>query len=272
MMTAYIGPKANLVTFPCPSSVEVGAGPRSSFMTTLGGRVIEQRGPSPKRTWQVGLGVARPNKLAELEALVAGVFGAPPWVWMSPDAISQNMMTPDSSLLEAGTYSRVGIQMGPRTATDGTRIPRTVGCLENNDVDFGTANSGHRTPVRVGDLVTGSLYAEGPGTLTLIFFNSAGGWTAAHNRNLDSSWGRYHITREVPEGTVEAVLRVTGTTGTVVAGAPALTMTAGPMPWAVGKGCVRATVDGLDTSVVRAVPGVEAQNLSRHAFTIRELG
>lgn len=271
-MAAYIGPWGNLVEFQCPSAVEINMGSRSSFMTTLGGRVVEQRGPSPRRSWQVGIGVGRPWKLAELEALAAGAFGPPPWAWVSPDAAAQNMMTPDSSLLLEGTYSSAGLPTGSRRADDGTRIAKTVGCLEGDWVFFGTRANGQGTPVRAGDVVTGSVYAEGSGLMRMVFFDEVGGWTGSLSKQLGEGLERHALSASVPTGSVEVAVRVDATEGIVVAGAPAITLTNAPVPWSVGKGCAKATVDGLDTTVLRAVRGSDAQNISRYAFTIRELG
>lgn len=271
-MDAYIGSWGNLVGFPCPSSVEITQDRRSSFMTTLGGRVIEQRGPSPRRSWQVGIGVGEPWEIADLEALAAGIYGPPPWAWVSPEAASQNMMTPASSLLEANTYSVVGFPLGPRTAVDGTRIPRTVGCLEGDWVYFGSRVRGHGVPVMPGDVVTGSLYGEGVGSMSLVFQDETGVRTDSHVRQFSDRMERHHVTAVVPPGTAEAILRVDADSGAIAAGAPAITMTSGPMSWSVGKGCAKATVEGLDTAVLRSVPDSKTQNYSRYSFTVRELG
>lgn len=271
-MTAYIGPWGNLVEFQCPSAVEISMGSRSSFMTTLGGRVVEQRGPSPRRSWQVGIGVAKPHEIAGLEALLAGAYGAPPWAWISPDAAAQNMLMPAASRLDIGTYSSAGMPSGSRTAVDGVRLARTISCVEGDWVFFGTRANGQGTPVRAGDVVTGSVYAEGSGLMRMVFFDEVGGWTGSLSKQLGEGLERHALSASVPTGSVEVAVRVDATEGIVVAGAPAITLTNAPVPWAVGKGCAKATVDGLDTTVLRAVRGSDAQNISRYAFTIRELG
>lgn len=271
-MTARIGPWGQLIDFACPSAVDISQDQRSSFVTTLGGRVIEQRGLSHRRSWQVGVGVGRPGEMAELEALSSGAFGPPPWTWVSPDAAAQNMMTPGSSLLELDSLWGDSIPMGSRVAVDGTLLPRTVGALSGNWVDFGRRIVGHGTPVKPGDVITGSLYAEGPGTMTLIFRSEDGTWMGGHPEDLTARLERHHATATVPEGAIEAIVRLTSSTGTAVAGAPAITMTHKPMAWTVGKGCAKSTVDGFDTTVLRAVRGADSQSLSRYSFTVRELG
>jgi hypothetical protein len=273
-VSSYIGPYGQLVEFKCPSSLEVSAEARSSFETTLGGRVVEQRGPRGRRTWQASLATAMPSQVAGLEALEMGALGPPPWVWVPPNAQSQNLLSPDSSVLMPGTYSTTATPGGSITATDGVFVARTALLPPNDSVILGSRDSlAEGIPVIPGHVITGSVYGSGlGGSLRLIFRDAGGSFLTQPSTPLGADFSRVKVTDVAPEGAVDALVRVYSGSNAARTGAPAATWTTELMPWSIGRGCNRATVDGLSESLQMAVRDAPVMNRSAYQFTVRELG
>lgn len=268
-MSSFIGPWGQLVEFKCPSALEVSSESRSSFATTLGGRVVEQRGPRGRRTWQASIATATPDQVAGLQALAMGAMGSPPWVWVSPDAQSQNLLSPDVSVFLPGTYSNVATLAGSAKLSDGTFLPAIISLPAGGFTGIGATD---QVPVIRGIRITASVYSAGIGRIDLIFLNSSGSIVESVTAYSAVAWGRRAISALPPVGAVSCYLRAEATTGSLRIAAPALTWTDSSMPWSVGRGCPRATVDGLSESLQLAVRDNPGMNRSAYQFTVKELG
>ncbi|KAA0979876.1 hypothetical protein FQ154_01580 [Paeniglutamicibacter gangotriensis] len=274
-MTAYIGPWGNLVGFKCPSGLDISSETRSSYKTTMGGRVVEQRGPRGRRTWQASLATAMPSEIAGLEALEMGVLGKPPWVWVPPNAQSQNLFAPEASVMAQGSYSNSAIPGGSVVADDGVLVPATASALPGATLTFGSPG-GILDPIPVIPAVplTVSVYAAGAfASMTLTFRNITGAYIATHTTAVTAAMSRHSITRTAPAGAVDAFVRViAGSAASARVGNPAATWTSMLMPWSVGRGCNKVTVEGLSESLQMAVKDEPGMNRSSHQFTVKELG
>lgn len=277
-MSAYIGPMGRLVKFKCPSGLEVTSEPRSSFRTTMGGRVVEQRGPRGRRTWQASFATATPAEVAGLEALSMGVMGRPPWVWVPPDAMSVNALTPNESLLHSSVIGASVVPGPARTAADGFYSFSTV-TIPAGQLTYVTerarSNGAARgVPVIPGELYTVSAYGAGTGgTLRALFRNAGGSLLVTPSAAFTGDFTRRSITWRAPAGATNVLLEAAAPSGAVLSfGAPSVTWTDAPQPWAVGRGCSSATVEGLEESLQLAVRGSESINRSAYSFNVRELG
>lgn len=273
-MSSYLGPLGRMIEFKCPSALEVSADPRSSFQTTMGGRVVEQRGPRGRRTWQASLATATPEQVAGLEALMLGAMGSPPWVWVPPSARSVNGLTPTTSILAAGTYQAAAIPGGPFVATDGVLVPATITMVQVNSSFTGEQEGGrfYGAPVVPGQVVTGSYYASGAGRMELVFRDLAHAELLVVPTQFAPDFQRVSATAVAPAGAVQALLRFSAVTGPVRVGAPAITWTDTVQPWGIGRGCLKATADGLAESLQMAALGSPGMNRSAYQFTVREVG
>ena len=268
-MSAYIGKFGQLVkTFP-PSGESVSSESRSSFKTTLGGRVMEQRGPRGRREWSMDVASAYPEEMVAFEALEMGVLGKPPWVWVPPNAQSQSLFAPEASVMAQGSYSSSAIPGGSVVADDGVLVPATALALPGQSLVFGDP-----IPVVPGIPLTVSAYASGAGSYLRLFFrDSSGSAVETYNSFYGSGMSRVSNTRVPPAGAVDATLRViAGSAASVRAGNPAATWTSSVQPWSVGRGCNKVTVDGFAETVKKAIRGRADQNRSEFSFTVRELG
>lgn len=274
-MTAYIGPWGNLIGFKCPSGLDVSSEARSSYRTTMGGRVVEQRGPRGRRSWSASLATAMPSEVAGLEALEMGVLGKPPWVWVPPNASAQNLFAPEASVMAQGSYASTLTPGGSVVADDGVLVPATASATAGGTITF--SNPGgvlDPIPAIPGVPLTMSVYAAGAfASMTLTFRNITGAYIATHTTAVTASMSRHSITRTAPAGAVDAFVRViAGSAASARAGNPAATWTPTLMPWSVGRGCNKVTVEGLSESLQMAVKDMPGMNRSSHQFTVKELG
>lgn len=274
-MSSFIGPWGQLIEFKCPSSLEVSSESRSSFATTLGGRVVEQRGPRGRRTWQASIATANPSQVASLEALDLGILGSPPWVWVPPQAQSQNLFSPDGSVMMPGTYSDAATPSNSATASDGTFVPRTVIMQPNTTMVVGQRDLVFDPlPTIPGKPLTVSVYASGAGgSLRVIFRDIAGGYVGTFSEPLPNSFNRCWVKAVAPAKAVDVLVQIIGgPTSLVRVGAPSATWSETVVPWSVGRGCNRVTVDGLSESLQMAILNKPRTNRSAFQFTVKELG
>lgn len=275
-MSAFLGPRGGLVEFKCPSAESLQFAERSSFRTTLGGRVVEQRGPRPRRNWSVSVDTATPDQIAGLEALYL-LNPSGEWWFLPPDALSVNMLTPAESLLMPGTYQPAATEGGPSSADDGFRIPSTVLVPASTSAYLGVVDAAsvrRGVPVIAGRTYTASAYGNGSGgTVSMVFRNSSDATISTVNSEpMTPARVRRQVTAVAPVGAVEVLLRFNAASTAVRFGAPALTAGPGLVGWGVGRGCRSVSVDGLGSAVTHAVQGVAGLNLAHHSFTVQEVG
>lgn len=273
-MDSFIGAPGMLVPFNSPTGLTPSPAPRSIVKRTMQGIVKEQRLPRGRREWSVDIGTATPTELAGLCALVDGFFGPPPWMWVDSWAQVTNLLSPEASLMSAGTYvGSVGAVSagGGGAASDGALFGRSVSVSDGVLLLGYRDGFSDRFPVVPGLPTTGSFYASGLGRARLDFHDVAGGLLATeYGANEGGSMTRRSVSVPVvPEGAVTGQLRIAGHTRVTM---PAVTWTKTVMPWSIGKGCNRVTIDGLLEAVQFAVPDEPNMQSSSASFIVKELG
>ncbi|GAA1110472.1 hypothetical protein HNR24_000378 [Nesterenkonia jeotgali] len=269
-MTAYLGPAGGLVPFRCPSAVSITTERAQSFKTTLGGRVKVQRGPVTRRQWQVELGSATPQELANLQALVEA--GTPPWVWVEPYAQVTNLFTPEQSTLAPGTWSGNGATEGGAVAVADAMAPRSIMHPSGGAITLGLRfGSADRPPVRPGVPLSVSAAVRGSGVLTAHWHNWQGSAIGSATKSFSySEMGRALLENINPPAAAQSVRVVV--TGAQQVAMPCLTWTPDAPPWSMGRGCTRAVEDGLSEAVQAAVRDAPSMRRSSLSFTVREVG
>lgn len=235
----------------------------------MGGRVKVFRGPKARREWSVGSnGMAKPEDVAQLQALLE--YGTPPWVWIEPLAAVSNLLHPEQSVLMPGTWIGSATVGGAGATADGTRFGRSI--IASGNVDLHCRNGAYdRLPVVPDVPVSGSFYASGTGTPRLIWINAAGGTVSfTSGASTTGTLTRRTVTGTPPAGAASVQLSAIGFSGTLTL--PAYTFTDDPAPWAFGRGCNRATVEGFSENVQQASREHPSLRRSSISFTVREVG
>lgn len=276
-MTVYIGVPGQLIRLKCPSNEQVEYASRSSYRTTMGGRVVEQRGPRPRRVWSLDTSAARPEDVASLDALYLS-SSAQAYAWVSPDAMSVNALTPAESLLDSSVLNASAVPGPPRVAVDGVNLLSTVtvpaGRLTYVSERRGVSDVGRGVPVVPGETYTVTSYGAGAGgRLRLLFRDGSGAFVANPGVSFGAELERRSVTWVAPAGATNLLLEFSAPTDSpLVLGAPQVTWTQDARPWAVGRGCHSASVESLafqPTHTVRTFPGL---NFQSNSYTIREVG
>jgi hypothetical protein len=270
-VVAYIGKLGALAPFHCPSDIGIESSRPSSEETTGNGRVVEYRAPASRRRWSADIGTATPGQIAGLQSVVQG--SKPPWVFVEPYAQVTNMLSPEQSVLDPGSWYGPGFsEGGSAVAADGIFALRTLNHPTGGTVDFGYRKGVTDHPVVVSGVpVTWSAYLRGAGVLAVAFRNSSGGYIGVSETRGYSHGAltRMDITRTPPAGAVSARVWATGATQAAL---PALSWTPAVGAWAIGRGCNRVTVRGFDEAVQLAVRDQPGLRRSSIRFTAIELG
>lgn len=268
-MSAYLGPVGNLIGFKCPSDEEITLAENSSLSWTLGGKQKAQYNLSAPRAWQVSIGTATPQEVAGLAALMRGLYGPPPWVYVGPWAQVTNLLPPSASVLAVGSWTGSGVPGGQVTLDDGTRP--VLSALS----DTGAQLDLPAVPVVPGEPVTGSAWGAGDTEFTaqLIFRNSAGGTVSSASSTVTAPLGsplrRGGVTAWAPTGAVDVVLRLTGAKR---AAQPAVTWTPDMAAWTVGGGAPKVIARGLSQALQLAVRDAAFLRRSSASFVLEEVG
>lgn len=269
-MSAYLGPAGGLVPFRCPSAVGINTDRAQSFKTTLAGRVKVQQGPVTRRQWQVELGSATPQEIANLQALVEA--GTPPWVWVEPYAQVTNLFTPEQSTLASGTWSGSGMSEAGAVTVGGIQSPRSVAHADGGRVTLGFRDGvAARPPVVPGVPVSVSAYVRGAGWLVVSWRGWDGGELSSEPVSYDhAAMRRVSLTnRTPPAGAASAEVSISGMRQAAM---PCLSWTSEAPAWSIGRGCTRAVAEGLSESVQSAVRDLPYRRRSALSFTVREVG
>lgn len=269
-MTAYLGPLGLLASFKCPSASSSDQSRPATYRTTMGGRVKAQRGPLSRREWSVDIGTATPGQVANLLSIVEA--GTPPWVWVEPYAPVTNLLTPEQSVLAAGTWSGTGVvEGGSAVASDGVISPRTLLHATGASMGFALRDGAiDSPPVLPGVPIVFSVYIRGAGSLTISYRDWSGAILTEPNVSYsNAAFARASYQSTPPAGAASAHVRVSGA---LQAGNPALTWTPDVAEWSLGRGCNRAVVDGLSEALQLAVVDEPSLRRSGISFTVREVG
>ena len=272
---AYIGRIGQMIKLYPISTEEVSYSDASSFKQTMGGRVVEQRGPRPRRTWEIGFQSLFSQDVGALDALRMGAYGEPPWAWLPPDALSVNALPLGTSLLEPGNYNQFPTSAGSVfVPAEGFRVPSTIMVPAGSSTQLADPDgAGYKgVPVMFGETVTGSFYAFGIGRLTLRFRDSAGAQVSIAFVDFNQPFGRVSLSSPVPAGAHDVVLLVSALTTTVRVGGPTVTWTDSVQPWGLGRGSNSVSISSSSESLQKAIRGRSDHNRSEYSVTVREVG
>lgn len=279
-MMAWIGALGQMAYVKCPSALGRSTDRPTTYRTTLGGVRKAQIGPRVQRVLQVQHGLATPADVSAIEAMVAGEYGPGPFWYVDPWAEVTNLLTPQASVLEVGTYlggsGSVVTEGGGSRLDDGTRAGRSVVVGSESDTVYLPRRTGYAgydyVPVIPGVPVTASVYASGANASVRVQFLDAAGASTGNGAHVTSAGGstltRCAVTATPPAGSVSAYIAVTGV---VRFARPAITWTSEVMEWSPGNGVARCRVSGLNTSAIAAHKNNGGRLMSLD-FTVTEVG
>lgn len=278
-MGGLFGPVGGLVHVPFTSSEPESVEPRSTYIRAISGRVTEQRGPRPRRTWDCSVDISMPDQHHMLDQIAAGAFGRGPHVWYSAMSRVTNILTPIQSLFEENTWVGGG-QGGAGEASDGTPYARSVVADIAEQVSIVDL-----IPVPRGMPVVASVYisthSESPAMLYVDEVDPEGrilgnavfppsSLVETHSASVASGqWAQRASVSFTPSvRTVALRIRVVGA---LMVTMPAVSITHRLMDWSAGRGCITASIN-LDTSDPSLASEREDGRRESRSFTIRELG
>lgn len=266
--TPLIGPVGGLIQLHGSSSVDVTRPARVTKSVALSGRVRSQRGPAPRREWDVQVGSAYPEHFQALQQLEAGAYGPGPFVFYDEYAQVTNMLSPAQSGMGASAWTG-GAQGGAGTASDGTRYLRsiTTGIGE-------TVSLVEPLAVPSGFPLTAAAYLSthpaNSATLYVDEIDPEGALVGTHQATVGANQHakRAVVSIKTSVRTVAIRLRVVGALMTTL---PSVTLTDKAMPWAHGAGCPTVTFDLSGHAVLKAVAHPNGRRAS-YSMTVHELG
>ena len=214
-------------------------------------------------------GFSSPADTAVLEDFASGAWGPGPWRFVSADAPTANLLTPQAASCAPESGWRVSNAAdGPLLTPDGW-APRSI----RNDTPSEVLWFGEEyVPVLSGTPVTVSAYLRGAGAAVRIYwYDTAGATIATATSSVTATAGtvvRSWITATPPAAAVSLRVRaINAAQGT----RPAVTWGDDLYPWADGRGCLAAIVHGVSREALIAGRGPDRQfeNLS---YTVTEVG
>lgn len=262
-MKAYLGPLSSLVALPYVSTLATTSSRAAAERITLGGALRLQTARVQRRTWEVAIGSLRPNEIGELLELLH--VGRPPWVWVDPWAQVTNLLTPDQSMLAAGSFQGTGELAGRMDlGEDGfARWSLRPG---------GWIDIGQKTPVEPGQMVSASAWVTGAKVKASLVWQHADGQyeETRHVQSTSGSKPRRVSISGKPRSTVRSVaLRIKDAESI---SRPAITWTPTPVQWHTGQGCSSAVVLELPQEILSAYREQRGLRSANTAFTVQEVG
>lgn len=282
-MGALFGPVGELREFRFSGAEKMSAKPRNTTTTMLSGMVRVQRSPRQRRVWDVESERLFAEDWAGLEAfaLLPRDNARPNW-FFSQAAQSSNMLTPETSLLMDG--HRSGGTYGGTAATlfaDPGGYKPSASAVQggSGSIVFASSATGISAAIPHETTFTASVYftrpaGNGDSSFRVEEIDQAGTVTKTHYAlcRTDDALTRLSITATTQTTTV--AVRLWAFKPLAVAD-PCLTLTDKALPFAVGRGCARATIDRTGSSLDRAVSYVHDSiggRVESAAFLIQEVG
>ena len=261
----FIGSLGRLVEVPFTASESVSRANRYSERFTVEGRRRVQASPSAPRSWSVDVSGASASELSGLYDFASGAWGNGPFLWVSVDAQVGNVLTPRQSIFADRESSSNFVSGGPVLDSDGVWAPVSLVC----SVASGWVPVWRSIPVIPGRAVTFSADVSGddPRLVVSARESSGGQLSSASAEGSGGAMQRVSVTIVPPEGAVSVWAGVHSSVTRLVR--PQVTWTEGAVPYASGRGCVAAVVDGLSEDllvVTRRGP------ISSVSFTVLEVG
>lgn len=265
----YLGQLGRMIGVKCPASQQVQSEERYSFETTLEGARKAQVRQVGRRTWSLQTSDATtPEQVAALEQFSIGAWGPGPFVFVSADAPSSNLLTPEVSTCgPAAKIASVISLAGPHYLGNGEYAARS---LLNTDPSVILYFGSTRVPLVDRRMVTASAWVSGAGAAVRVFwYDAAGAGLGSSTSSIlatSTTTVRSWVSAVPPVGAAACLV------GAVSAGRgaqPAITWSDELLPWADGQGCAKAVVHGTSRGLVLAGPNRTYSNLS---YTVSEVG
>lgn len=265
----YLGQLGRMIGVKCPALQQVQSDERYSFETTLEGARKAQVKPLGRRTWSLQTSDATtPEQVAALEQFAMGAWGSGPFVFVSADAPSSNMLTPEISTCgPAAKIASVISLAGPWYIGNGVYSARS---LLNTDPSVVMYFGSTRVPVVDRRKVTASAWVSGAGAAVRLFwYDAAGAFISSVLSSISASAStvvRSWVTAVPPENAAACLV---GASSTSRAAQPAITWSDELLLWGEGQGCSKAVVHGTSRSLIMAGPNRTYSNLS---YSVTEVG
>lgn len=269
---AFLGQLGSLIEFVhYKGDISVTNNREVNFKTLLGGGRVAQVAPAPGlRTWSVSTTGLDSSQFAAFDALAAGAYGDV-HAFVTPLAQVTNVMTKAASL--PGLGGKKWGAAGDATPVGPVMLPSGVRSSALRSAGGLVTIGGFSTPVLPGVPVTGSVYlarvSPGSATITVTVFNEAGSALTLRSSQVtvgpDPVRGYVSIPN-VPAGAAYVQVRASGA-NTIAA--PAITWTAAPTPWTVGRGCQSAVISDVKEDQQDADP---REPWGSFSFTVTEVG
>ncbi|MDY6054339.1 hypothetical protein [Micrococcus sp.] len=280
-MGAWIGDVGGLVEVRCASDVAMSRPDQWVTTEALDGTVAAQLLPRRRRSWQVGIGTARPEQLGTL-AMVPARTGAGLWFY-DELALVSNMLTPEASLTEPGQFSAGSVQ-GPEAGVfDGADGHRPLSRVVHTSPTAAViAPVGVTHPVL--GVVTCAVPQDRPVTVSVYLTPWEGRAGVLRVEELDmrgtviATWGSQtagatalqRVHRTIRTGMTTVALRVSVREALAWA-SPAVTMTDTLMPWAEGRGARQVVIHRPSDQVQRAATSLWDRR-STADYMVQEVG
>lgn len=270
----YLGTPGRMVGIKCPSSQSVEHEDRYTFEPTLEGKRKGQVRKIGRRTWNLGTSEATtPKDTALLSEFAGGAWGAGPFWFVSADAPSTNLLTPDAAMCRDWVPDSVNIQPGGPVdlGADGW-APSSIRSYAPTEVGGGQEIylGSDRLPVLPGVMVTGSAWVKGAsGRVRLYWYGPDGGapiGTTTSELVATTTMTRLHVSARPPVGAVSVRLVAWNVEQ---AARPAVSWTDTLQPWSDGQGCPKAVVHGVSRSLTLTGP---IGTYSSQSYTVTEVG
>lgn len=260
----FLGSLGRLVEVPFTASESASRADRYVESTTVEGRRRVQVLPSAPRSWSVDVSGASASELAGLYDFASGAWGNGPFRWVSVDAQVGNVLTPRQSIFADRVSSSYFVSGGPVLDSDGAWAPVSLVC----SVASGWVPVWQGVPAVPGRAVTFSADVSGSDPQVVVSCRDSSGaqLSAASGVGSGGAMQRVSVSIVPPAGT--ASLWVGFHSSVTRAARPQVTWTEGAVPYASGRGCAAAVLDGLSEDLLVATG---RGPISRVSFTVLEV-
>lgn len=273
----FIGPVGRLARISCPSVLQTGVSRSVNVFETLGGRDVVQWQHVRARAWDLKFGAtSRPADVSILIDLLTG--SRPPWEFINDHMAVTNLVTPDGTAFQDGTFSNFAVRAGGVTCNDGVALASTivphpptpnrftyVGMYRSDGVFW-------RGPTVIpGQPITFSVYMNSlaPSSLMRLgFFDAAQNLIENQDKTVfapSEGFDRVSFSTVVPENAAWVNPMVSQATRV---GGVSLALTSAPPPYSAGQGVRGVYLNQIDTDVTH-IRGVDVYQSA--SFVVREV-
>lgn len=276
-MSIYLGGLGRMVALKCPATQQQSLGDRFSFEPTLEGRIKAQALPAQRRSWALATSDATtPAQQATLLSFINGEWGPGPFVFVSTDAPTENLLSPAAAACRefgpAVSNVRPGgpVLLGPEDWAGSSVASHDITNPTNGrEIILGT----DYVPVLQGQQVTASAWVRGAAAkVRLYWYDATLGSPIASAVSVmtgTTGWSRVWVTGVPPANAVACRM---SSFEAEQATRPAITWTDQPFEWAAGGGCSKAVIHGASKNLVMASRDPRGGRYANLSYTITEVG